>query len=320
MRFWERIRRRFTRHRREGRRKVGSQGKDETAHDTCDSVQALHSGVCEVMLHPLASVRKATTPSFTDWVTVPLTNHNALSALINGRRCVLYVDSGTTSPMMAHTIAAKLGLLKKVSYTKDYDLQFFTSKVRANLKVVERVDVQLACGVELNCTFFVLPESILDGLPGILLDNSTLRQAGAVQEFTASTCFLHFPTRKPPRTVKDRDSQFVMDVKLRQSLLRSKKFNIHVDTGAQFFYVSPQCLETQLHMPRTPQCVSLTLDKGVVVSSGAVRVAGTNTFDFVVGKEMLARYRCILDFASNSLYFHVKERMFLLKLRKSHIV
>lgn len=277
--------------------------------------------MAEVMLHPEPCAVETSVPSLRSWVTVPLNNHNTLPALINGRPCVLYVDCGTTSAMIAHRLAEKLGLLEKVSFIKNYELQLWTTKVRHNLKVVENVEVQLAGGVALCCTFLVLPEDMVSTLPGILLDNSTLRQAGAVQEFTASACILYFPTRKPRGTVrKGGDSQYVMDVSLRRSLLRNKKLNIHVDTGATSFYVSPRCLHTRLCLPRVPRCVSLVLAEGVAVTSGLVRVAGTDTFDFVVGKEMLSRYRCVLDFAANSLYFHVCERVFCIKLRKSRTV
>lgn len=263
----------------------------------------------------------AAAPSLKSWFMVPLTNHNSLPALINGRPCVLYVDCGTTSAMIVHRLADKLGLLDKVSFVKSYEVQLWTTKVRHDLKVVENVQVELTGGVALCCTFLVLPEDMVTTLPDILLDNATLRQAGAVQEFTSSACVLYFPNLKPRGQItRGGDSQYVLDVTLRRSLLRNKKLNIHVDTGATSFYVSPRCLYTRLGRSDVPRCVSLVLANGVVVTSGAVRLAGTDTFDFVVGKEMLSRYRSILDFASSSLYFRVGERAFRLKLRKSRTV
>ena len=307
--------------RREGRRQRGSRGKGEARGDTPGSVQALHSGLGEVLLHPEPRVVEASAPSFKGWAAVPLINHNTLPATINGHPCVLYVDSGTTSPMIAHTLAAKLGLLDKVSFMKNYELQLWTTKVRHNLKVVQNVEVKLAGGVALNCIFLVLPEDMALILPDILLDNSTLRQAGAVQEFTASSCILYFPNRKLTRLPRrGGDCQYVVDSTFRRSILRRKRMNIHVDTGATCFYVSPRCLYTQLGMPRVPECVSLVLGEGVTATSGLVRVAGTDTFDFVVGKEMLSRYRCILDFASSCMYVRVNDRVFRLNLRKSRTV
>lgn len=252
---------------------------------------------------------------------VPLNNHNTLPAFINGRSCVLYVDCGTTSAMIAHSLADKLGLLERVSFIKNYELQLWTTKVRHNLKVVENVQVELTGGVALSCTFLVLPEDMVSTLPGILLDNSTLRQAGAIQEFTSSACALYFPSRKPrAQAQRGGDSQYVLDVTLRRNMLRNRKLNIHVDTGATSFYISPRCLHARLGLPLVPRCVSLVLAEGVVVSSGLMRTAGTDTFDFVMGKEMLSRYRSILDFASSFLYFRVGERVFRLKLRKSRTV
>uniref|UniRef100_A0A0P4VZU6 Peptidase A2 domain-containing protein n=1 Tax=Scylla olivacea TaxID=85551 RepID=A0A0P4VZU6_SCYOL len=297
--------------------RVKGDGRDETQ----SRVQALHSGYGEVLLHPVPQAVESCVPSLKSWITVPLTNHNSLPARINGHLCDMYVDCGTTSAMIAHRVADKLGLLDKVSFAKNYELQLWTTKVRHTLKVVENVEVRLAGGVALRCTFLVLPQNMVSTLPGILLDNATLRHAGAVQEFSEFACMLYFPSRKPKWAAKKGgDSQYVVDVNLRRSTLRSKKMNIHVDTGATSFYVSPRCLHTQLCLPRVPRCVTLVLAEGVAVTSGFVRVAGTDTFDFVVGKEMLSRYRCVLDFASSHLYFHVEERVFRLKLRKSRTV
>lgn len=306
-------------------KKVGGRVLDEARKVSRDkapsNVQALHAGLGEVALHPEPRAVEATIPSLRSWVMVPLNNHNALPAIINGRHCVLYVDCGTTSAMIAYHLADKLGLLQKVSYIKTYELQLWTTKVRHNLQVVEDVVVELMGGVSLSCTFLVLPEDMVSTLPGILLDNWTLRQAGAIQEFSSSSCVLYFPSRKPRGQLrKSGDSQYVLDVTLRRRFQRARKLNVHIDTGASSFYVSPLCLHTRLGLLREPQCVSLVLAKGAVVTSGPVRTAGTDTFDFVVGKEMLSRYRGILDFASNLLYLHVGERVFRLKLRKSRTV
>ena len=295
--------------------------KDDDRDETQNSVQALHSGYGEVLLLPVPQAVESCVPSLKSWITVPLNNHNSLPARINGHMCDMYVDCGTTSAMIAHHVADKLGLLEKVSFVKSYELQLWTTKVRHTLKVVENVEVQLAGGVALRCTFLVLPQNMVSTLPGILLDNATLRQAGAVQEFKDTACILYFPSRKPKwAPKKGGDSQYVMDVNLRRTALRSKKMSIHVDTGATSFYVSPRCLHTQLCLPQVPRSVTIMLAEGVAVTSSFVRVAGTDTFDFVIGKEMLSRYRCVLDFASSNLYFHVKERVFRLKLRKSRTV
>lgn len=295
--------------------------KDDGRDETRSSVQALHSGCSEVLLHPVPQAVESCLPSLKSWVVVPLNNHNSLPARINGHLCDMYVDCGTTSAMIAHRVADKLGLLDKVSFTKSYELQLWTTKVRHTLKVVENVEVHLVGGVALQCTFLVLPQDMVSTLPGILLDNATLRQAGAVQEFSDTACKLYFPSRKPKWVPKKGgDSQYVMDVNLKRTTLRSKKMCIHVDTGATAFYVSPRCLHTQLCRPLVPRSVTITLGEGVAVSSGFVRVAGTDTFDFVVGKEMLSRYRCVLDFAASYLYFHVEGRVFRLKLRKTRTV
>lgn len=307
------------------RSRLGSRVLDEERDGSQDGasryVQALPDGLTKVTLHPRPSAVEAVAPSLKRWVMVPLTNHNTLPAVINGRSCALYVDCGTTSAMIAHHVADKLGLLEKVSFVKSYELQLWTTKERHNLKVVENVRVELTGGVELSCTFLVLPETMKSTLPDILLDNSTLRQAGAIQEFTASACALYFPRCQPRRAAnRGGDSQYVLDVTFRPRFLRSKKLNVHVDTGATSFYVSPRCVHTVLCLPPVPCCASLVLTKDVVVTSDLMRKAGTDTFDFVVGKEMLSRYRSILDFAAYSLYFRVGERVFLLKLRKSRTV
>ena len=320
MRLRKRTRRGCTRGRNKEHRKLGSRVKDEGQTETWTRyLQALHSSIAKIVLHPDPRAVEAKVPSVTNWITVPLNNHNALPALINGHPSVMYVDSGTTSTMIAHRIAGKLGLLEKVCLTKSYEVQLWTTKERHNLKVVKNVEVQLAGGVTLSCTFFVFPKDMVSKLPDILLDNWTLRQAGAIQEFTASACNLYFPTKKPSGTaMKDRDYQCIGDVSLRRSMmLRNKKMTIHVDTGATSFYISPRCMYTRLCLTQAPRCVSLVLAEGVVVTSGFVRVAGTDTFDFVIGKEMLSRYRCFLDFASNSLYFNVNRRVFRVKLKKS---
>lgn len=301
--------------------RVRDEEQDKSRDKAPSSVQTLLPGLAKVTLHPQPRAVEAAAPSLRSWIMVPLDNHNTLPAIINGQHCVLYVDCGTTSAMIAHHLASKLGLLEKVSFVKSYELQLWTTKERHSLQVVENVQVELAGGVELCCTFLVLPENMKSTLPDILLDNSTLRQAGAIQEFTASACTLYFPRSRPRKTaVKGGDSQYVLDVTLRRRFISAKKLNVHVDTGATSFYMSPRCVETLLCLPPVPCCVSLVLTKDVVVTSDLVRKAGTDTFDFVVGKEMLSRYRSILDFASYSLYFRVGERAFRLKLRRSRTV
>lgn len=90
--------------------------------------------------------------------------------------------------------------------------------------------------------------------------------------------------------------------------LTKNVFSVHIDTGAPKFYVSRQCLQ-RLGILDIPKRVLFVCRGSRHLDSGPVHLAGNDTFDIVMGKEMISRYNCVIEYQTLKMFFHVGHRV-----------
>lgn len=112
--------------------------------------------------------------------SVSLTDFNILPATIKGKKCELYVDSGTSRLTMIHKEAEKLGLLDHVVRHEMRMIVFWTEKVKARLKIVSGVPFKLDDDREILSEIFIFPPGLREYCPAIFLDNRTLRKYNVI--------------------------------------------------------------------------------------------------------------------------------------------
>lgn len=158
------------------------------------------------------------------------------------------------------------------------------------------------------------PGEEISHLPPLLLDNSTLRRMRAIQTFKSECSSLHLKSEARNRQSSLGDVQYVMLVEKRIGPLMEKyTFKVHIDTGATNFYVSRRCLNL-LGITGIPNKVTFVCRGSRHLDSGPVHLTANDTFDIVIGKKMMSRYRCAFDYEKHHIYFHVGHRVIKAKL------
>lgn len=239
-------------------------------------------------------------PSLRGHIPVPLVGHNLLPAFINDHYCEIFVDCGTTSALMKHRAAKRLGLLQQATRSKLVQLRLWAREVRVVVQVVEAVNVELTCGVSFPCTFLVAPEQgpINSLRSEIFLDNATLCNTRAVLRISPTHSTLFFPTPVPKWTARvGPDAHYELDNARLRNTPDADRLRVHIDTGARFFYAADKYPTATVH---------LVVAEGVELFGGILKTAPSTPFDFILGTKPLARYNCILDFANQHLYFYAE--------------
>lgn len=105
---------------------------------------------------------------------------------------------------------------------------------------------------------------------------------------------------------------------LHAHLLKSHKdrpMTVHVDSGVTNFIISEKCLLERLPLmgyTRPPTHVRLSMgDSKNFVVTKALEVDSHTTFDFVIGKKMLSKNRCALDYSKFRLFFEIHGKLFM---------
>ncbi|KAK4317920.1 hypothetical protein Pmani_011029 [Petrolisthes manimaculis] len=83
---------------------------------------------------------------------------------------------------------------------------------------------------------------------------------------------------------------------------------VHIDTGASNFYMSKRCLN-MLGLTAIPRRVYFAYEGSHHLESGPVYETGNDTFDIVMGRDMMSHYRCVIDYEKLKMYFHVGKRV-----------
>ncbi|KAK8732571.1 hypothetical protein OTU49_006826 [Cherax quadricarinatus] len=117
----------------------------------------------------------------------------------------------------------------------------------------------------------------------------SMRRNRIIQSFTQHSSSLHFKDPNvlgKPINRPQRDIQYVLDGHLTPNL-HEPRMTIHVDTGANKFYVSKMCLTQKLNLKECPKRVKIQLDQNHSVISRELAINTTNDFDFVMGRYMM---------------------------------
>lgn len=271
-----------------------------------------------IVLQPQPHLREEPVPQLKDRIFIHLKGFNILPVTINGVKCTMYVDSGTTKCFAQYEAAAKLGLISKVKIKQVMRLYLWNSEdIALVVGVIDKVKVQLTKDLAFQCQMFVFPPrpgEEISHLPPLLLDNNSLRKMRAIQAFKSECSSLHLKEFEQNRQHSLGDVQYVMLVEKKIGPLKEKCiFKVHIDTGATNFYVSRHCLNL-LGKTEIPKRVFFVCRGSRHLDSGPVQLAANDTFDIVMGKMMLSRYKCVFDYERLNIYFHVGRRVIKAKL------
>ncbi|KAK3855288.1 hypothetical protein Pcinc_038297 [Petrolisthes cinctipes] len=104
-----------------------------------------------------------------------------------------------------------------------------------------------------------------------------------------------------------------MTVYKRTAPLIKTTLKVHIDTGASNFYVSRRCLRV-LGLNDIPRRIFFVCQGSRHLESGPVYMTGNDTFDIVMGKNMMSHYRCVIDYEKLKMFFHLGHRVIKAKL------
>lgn len=271
-----------------------------------------------VVLQPRPHLTEKPVPQLQNRTLIHLKGFNCLPAKINNMKCTMYVDSGTTKCFAQYDAAVELGLLSKVNIKQVMRLYLWNSEdLTLVVGVIDKVRVTLSNDISFYCKMFVFPPrpgNEISHLPPLLLDNSTLRKMRAVQTFKSECSSLHFKKAKHKTHQSLGDVQYVMLVEKRTGPLKERcTFKVHIDTGATNFYISSRCLHL-LDLDLVPKRVCFVCRGSRHLDSGPVYRTANDTFDLVMGKQMMSHYRCAFDYEKLNIFFHVGHRVIKAKL------
>lgn len=271
-----------------------------------------------IVLQPSPCLTEEPVPELHDRTSLHLKGFNILPVIINNMKCTMYVDSGTTKCFVQYGAAVELGLISKVNVKQVMRLYLWNSEdIALVVGVIEKVKVQFAKDFKVQCQMFVFPPrpgEEISHLPPILLDNSTLRRMRAIQTFKTECSSIHLKQNGLNRENSLGDVQYIMLVEKKMGPLQQKFiFKVHIDTGATNFYISRRCINL-LNLSAIPKSVSFVCRGSRQLDSGPVHLTANDTFDIVMGKMMMARYRCAFDYERLNIFFHVGHRVIKAKL------
>lgn len=231
---------------------------------------------------------------------------------INGKTDYLFVDSGTTSPIMSYELAVSFGLLEQIVEYRLMNVVWWDKRVKLRIGMLRNVPVKFQNSITLLVDFCVYPKECK--IP-FLLDNGTLRRYGAVQTFgkQSKIYFQRYNNAGPPVKI----FEFVLKAYISKAFT-GPPIGMLVDTGSYGFNVSEKFVEAMQEIfPNKPiKRAKILFNNGKKFFESNVTVVPKLAMHMVMGLDILEDNNCTMDYLNQSLYFQREKRTFVTGLHE----
>lgn len=176
---------------------------------------------------------------------------------------------------------------------------------------LDRVTITLKGGLKVCTAFVVLPKTLerYYATDILLLDVNLLRRGGVIQAFRqkTSSLYIRFPKRlckKPSKRISGQVHNFWV----RRPGDDGTPMLVLLDTGADGFYASKNthaAITSGMEAAKVPQRVCLELRDGICVKAEQLEKVSQEAWNFVMGQDLLHKYRAVVDYYGHSVTFTV---------------
>lgn len=299
--------------------------KPEYSVDTPPPAMAVHQG------SPSTSRRKRAAPAADEGLVLQVTpeavqvkkphlarysiiqvdSDNCVWATVNGRPCIVCLDSGSTMPVLFMPLARALGLVRGGEATETMGFDMWTGNVTVEVVTLREVVVVLAGGVEVHTPAVVFPEAEGDCNDMFVLDVKTMRRGHMIQAFRpgGSSLAIHRPDllrRAVP--LQEHDARaFTFRVQQEGS---AAPLVVLLDTGSKNFAISQEW--ARRNSPGGDggdvRHVALRLAPGCCLHAEWPGRLDSSSQAFVLGLTPLQRHHAVLDYRRQALSFRCGAR------------
>ncbi|MPC53373.1 hypothetical protein E2C01_047262 [Portunus trituberculatus] len=230
---------------------------------------------------------------------------NYLVGIINGVRCNVQLDTGSTITVLFWSLARMLGLITGRETTTPLKTELWSGTTTMQVVQLKSITIDLGGGVVVVTPATIFPQWMeLHYNPwDVVLDAHQMRRGRMVQVFRPDGGELY--VRKPDqlrRTVRKTKQSMEVDV-MRVKLARPGKretMSMLVDTGAHGMYVSSKRRDGAAELPKR---VVIDVGDGCCLHAEPLKEVASNDTDFITGIDLLAKYRAELDYAQHTITF-----------------
>lgn len=236
---------------------------------------------------------------------------NRVRGSVNGRACLVQLDSGAEVTVVFWSTARRLGLVRGGERGAWQDVVLWTGRQALQVVQLDSVTIQLGGGVRVVTPATVFPAWLEQqySAEALVLDAHQLRRGGMVQLFRhgGSDLLVCRPQRLRRQVRKTRRS-------VRPDVLQVRPagggrdgcapWTVLLDTGARGIHVSGesrQRLQEGWPGRPLPRRVELDLGGGLCLLARPLRVVPSNDYDFILGVTALCANGAILDHGRHTL-------------------
>lgn len=246
-------------------------------------------------------------PRLDEYATVEVDRHNCLWATVNGRRCRVCLDSGSSSGVLFMPLARALGLVHGGEATETMCFNTWGGDKSIEVVPLPEVVLRLEGGVEVHTPAVVFPEE--EGgcydMNEFVVGVTTMRRGNMLQAFHSrgSSLAIRRPDllqTVPPPEEPDAKS-FAFRVRQQGG---AEPLSVLLDTGSRHFAIGHEWAR------RNRPCgggsvrrVSVRLGPGCRMHVKEPEATGSSSQPFVMGLRPLRHYHAVFDYSRQLLSF-----------------
>ncbi|XP_050696856.1 uncharacterized protein LOC126985720 isoform X2 [Eriocheir sinensis] len=234
--------------------------------------------------------------------------NNRVQGRVNGRACLVQLDSGAEVTVVFWSAALRLGLVRGGERAVRQEVVLWTGRQALRVVQLDSVTIELGGGVQVVTPATVFPawlEHQYDA-QAVVLDAHQLRRGAMVQLFRpgGSDLLVRRPRRLQGRVRKTRRSvqPDVLTVRVaRDGGAAGAPMTMLLDTGATGVHVSCERRALLLSGRPPPRGLELDLGGGLCLHAGPLGVVPSNDHDFILGVAVLCANGAVLDHGRHTL-------------------
>lgn len=254
-----------------------------------------------------------------------------LSGTVNGKRCTVTVDSGSTDSFI-FSLAKKLGLLSGKERSETVTVYLWYAKKTVRLRLLDDVTIILEGKVTVRTPLSVMPKTTekyyVPFHERLVLGVPELCRGRVVQTFSEgrSSLYIRCPEALATKCKERSFSQIrdhICSFFVRWLPDKKRLMEVVVDTGVPGFYVNQRTnkniilhLEKQAMTRVSPfRRVSLDLGGGKCLEAEPLEATPhDHAEDFFMGRALLHKYEALLNYSRGSVSFRVGNRRLRVKM------
>lgn len=234
--------------------------------------------------------------------------HNRVVGLVNGRACLVQLDSGSEVTVVFWSLARRLGLVSGGERLERQVVVLWAGRRALRVVQLDSVTIELGGGVRVVTPATVFPAWLEHQYDAetVVLDAHQLRRGAMLQLFRpgGSDLLVRRPRRLQRRVCKTRRSvqPDVLWVRaVRYGGPADAPMTLMLDTGAKGVHVSRERRALLLRGRPAPRGLDLDLGGGLCLHAGPLGVVPSNDHDFILGVAALCANGAVLDHGRHTL-------------------